>query len=66
MELAMLTNYESDAEKNQIFAVIEDRGDRLVIAPVNSDLIFGRNSIVPTELVSRTDIRIVGDTCKNS
>ncbi len=48
---------DSHAERNMIFAILEDNGDRLVIAPVNSTM-----SIVPTELVANTDIDIVGDT----
>ena len=56
MKLCMLTNYASQAEKNTVFAIIEDNGDRVVIAPVNSDL-----AIVPTELVPIDDIRIVGE-----
>jgi len=57
MKLAMLTNYNCPQEKNMIFAVIEDNGDRVIIAPVNCKM-----PIVPTGLVHKTDIRIVGDT----
>jgi len=54
----MLNVWESQKEKNMVFAVIEDRGDRVVIAEVNCSM-----PITPTELVSASDIRIIGDTC---
>jgi len=43
-----------------IFAVVEDRGNRVVIAPVNCEM-----AIVPTELVANTDIDIIGDSIVN-
>lgn len=58
MKLCMLNKWESQREKNMVFAIVADNDDRLVIAPVNSKL-----AIVPTELVSADDVRIVGDTC---
>jgi len=51
---------ESDREHQMIFAVVEDRGNRVVIAPVNCEM-----AIVPTELVANTDIDIIGDSIVN-
>lgn len=50
----------SGSEHQMLFTVVEDRGDRVVIAPVNCEM-----AIVPTELVASTDIDIVGDSVVN-
>ena len=56
MKLCKLTKWESEKEKNMVFAIGEDNCDRQIIAPVNCEL-----NIVPTELVSINDIQIIGD-----
>ena len=59
MKLARIKKNWCDSKKEEqsIFAIIEDNGDKCVIAPVNCDL-----PIVPTQVIYANMLDIVGDT----
>lgn len=49
----------SPAECGQLYVVVEDRGDRVLIEPWKTDLLFVPRELVRTEMLEVVDSRIV-------